>query len=533
MSTPTLDSEGERGIATDQLSGVRIARVLFFVTMLGGAALIWIAPRLPLCDLPQHAAQVALLRDLLAHQSPWESIVRINFFTPYLTGYSLALLLSYAMPITAAFKALLTVAYFAFVAASLLLRRHFDGDERLDWMFIPGFFGFAFGWGFVTFLIATPVGLLFVLFADRYAAAPTTRRALGLVLLGVVLFFSHGLVFLFACAVGGLALLIRQRRIASIARAIGPFVLLGALALGYGIVTQERDPLIGLNHYLPHSDWGPLARRPFEFVLYPLTSNGSFTHDPWLVLLSLVMLAVPWLLRDRINLRAPTAVVPFIMIVCIYLFVPDTAMKTSYLFQRFAIFILPTYALMFRAPEPRSFRSGTSRGLLSKRRLPDGVIWLTLMIGCWIYLTAQAVRMERFATESAPFETILDSMEPGQRALSLVFQKSSAGYDSEVAYLHYPLWYQAERHGFVDMNFAWFLPQIARFRQDQLPAIRPLFELAPAAFNWQRDGGRQYRYFVVRNSQRMPAGFFANDECDVQLVRTAADWSLYERKTCR
>ncbi|MFM0053591.1 hypothetical protein [Caballeronia grimmiae] len=126
----------------------RLPRVLFIVTVLYGAALFWIAARPPLADLPQHAGQVMLLRDLLGHASPWSSFVRINLFTPYLIGYGLALPLTYLMPVAAAIKLLMMIAYFGFVASCIGFRKHLNGDSRLDILFVPGFFGFAFGWGF-------------------------------------------------------------------------------------------------------------------------------------------------------------------------------------------------------------------------------------------------------------------------------------------------------------------------------------------------------------------------------------------------
>ena len=144
-------------------------RLAFLVTVLYAGAMFWIAPHPPMADLPQHAGQVAIWRDLLLGQSPWQQMLRINYFTPYLIGYGLALPLSFVMPVVAAFKLMLMLAYYAFVLCCVLLRRRFDGDERLDWLFIPGFFGLSFIWGNFTFLVAAPVGLFFVLLADRYA----------------------------------------------------------------------------------------------------------------------------------------------------------------------------------------------------------------------------------------------------------------------------------------------------------------------------------------------------------------------------
>ncbi|MGF6415236.1 hypothetical protein [Paraburkholderia sp. MM5482-R1] len=169
-----------------------LPRVLFIVTVLYGAALFWIAPRPPLVDLPQHAGQVMLLRDLLEHTSPWQNLVQLNLLTPYLVGYGLALPLTYLMPIGAALNCVLMLAYFAFVASCVGFRRYLGGDPRLDWLFVPGFFGFAFMWGFYTFLVATPLGILFMWLSHDYAKATSVRKGVWMLVAGTALFFCHG-----------------------------------------------------------------------------------------------------------------------------------------------------------------------------------------------------------------------------------------------------------------------------------------------------------------------------------------------------
>src|SRR5689334_20703882 len=86
-------------------------RPLFILLALWGGLIVWIAPHPPMVDLPQHAGQVALLRDMLSGNSKWFSLFRINPATPYLIGYGLALPLSYLMPISAAIKLLISLSY--------------------------------------------------------------------------------------------------------------------------------------------------------------------------------------------------------------------------------------------------------------------------------------------------------------------------------------------------------------------------------------------------------------------------------------
>jgi len=176
---------------------------LFLASLLWGIAIFWIAPRPPLIDLPQHAGQVALLRDLVAGVSPWSDLFRLNFWTPYLIGYGLALPLSFIMPVGAALQVVLSAAYAAFVLLGTRLRAHFGADPRLDWLFLPVFFGFAYSWGFYTFLVSTPVVILFVLAMDRYAQRRTVQGGVAAMLVGLALLLSYGLAFVFGIIVSG------------------------------------------------------------------------------------------------------------------------------------------------------------------------------------------------------------------------------------------------------------------------------------------------------------------------------------------
>src|SRR5208282_118074 len=48
---------------------------------------VWIASYPPMSDLPQHAAQVALLRNLHDPNFHFAGLFELNWFTPYLFGY--------------------------------------------------------------------------------------------------------------------------------------------------------------------------------------------------------------------------------------------------------------------------------------------------------------------------------------------------------------------------------------------------------------------------------------------------------------
>jgi hypothetical protein len=501
--------------------GGKLERVVFLMTVALAGATFWMAPRPPMVDMPQHAGQIALWRDLVAGQSKWQPLVYINYFTPYLLGYSLAFLLSFLMPVLAALKLTLALALYAFVAACVLLRRHLGGDRHLDWLFIPGFFGFAYAWGFYTFLIAAPLGVMFILLALRYAEKPTPLQGTILVLAGLGMFFSHGLVFLFATAIGATFLLVetRHRSPGRILRAILPYGALGLCCLSYALIRLPIENSTSSGFADIH--WGsPLARLKF-LAFFPL---GAPNADPVLAPLRLLLLAAPFLVRARMNARKPAALVPFAFVLLVFALMPIGAANTWFLYQRFDVFILPFYALLFRGADapaatvPSSLRTQAAR------------LWPALL--CWFFVVVHIGRLLAFARESTTFDEVLASTQPEERALSLVFDPGSTATKNPFAYFNYPVWYQAEKKGFVDYNAARYLPQIVRFRPGQEPVDTTDVGWNAKGFDWTRAHAEIYRYFFVRSAHPLPDGYFPDGRCKPMLLKAAGDWSVFENVNC-
>ena len=499
-----------------------LERAVLLLTIVLAGATFWIAPRLPMVDMPQHAGQVALWRDLMAGSSKWQSMVYINYFTPYLLGYSLAFLLSFVMPVAAALKLVLTLAFYAFVATCMLVRRHLDGDRRLDWLFIPGFFGFAYGWGFYTFLVAAPLGMAFIVLALCYAEKSTRLRGAILVLAGLGLFFAHGLVFLFANAIGVTFLLLEVRRssFGHILRSILPYVALGLCCVSYALIRLpiESEASSGFADII----WGkPLERLKF-LAFFPL---GTPAADPVLAPLRLLFLAAPLLVRARINLEKPAAFVPFAFVLLVFALMPLGAASTWFLYQRFDVFLLPFYALLFRCGDAVPAWAASSSIPVKAARL-----WPSLL--CWYFIVIHVGRLLAFSKESAAFDEVLASMQPEERALSLVFEPGSAAMRNPFVYFNFPVWYQAEKRGFVDFNAARFLPQIVRFRRGQEPVDTTDAGWSAGHFDWTRSHAENYRYFIVRNSHALPDGYFPGDRCKPVLAKAAGNWSIFENVNC-
>lgn len=500
-------------------------RLLFVFTVLWGALIFWVAPHPPMGDLAQHAGQVALLRDMLLGQSPWADLFRINLFTPYVLGYGLALPLSLVMPVAAALKLLLSLGYLLFVFMCIKLRREFNADPRLDWLFLLGYFGFAYKWGFFTFLVAAPLGLWFILLSVRHARAPSLRRGAGIVAVGLAMLASHGLIFLFSWGVGGLlvAVAAMRRGLRPLFGALLPYALLFVACGGYFLISRHFNA--GLEGGLEQGIKWQLDLQRRRMLSFAVGGNGQAGSLRTFFPVFVLMAAAPWLMGLRIDWRRLSNWIPFMCVVMFLALVPHFAFNTAFLYERFALFLMPAYAWMFSRP------AVPAGGALSGSRL--ATLSLVLMAGAsWTVLGQHTVWAWRFGQETRDFAEIMRVVEPRQRALTLVFEPESQAARNDIVYIHYPAWYQAEKQGLIDFNFAWFPPQVVRFRPDRLPTVQPMFDWKPDGFEWNKHRGQDYRYFFVRRNEPLPGNFFAGAQCTPVPLMTRGDWTVYERRAC-
>jgi len=482
-----------------------------------GVAAIWAAPRPRMIDLPQHAGQIALLHDLILGRSPWAGEIRINLATPYLIGYGLALPLSFLMPAGAALKTVLTAAYAGFIAACLGIRRELGASPKLDAYYAFSFFGFAYGWGMFTFLVAAPVGLAFIWLCIRYARGGRgLRQGLGVAALGLALLLSHGLVFLFAGGLGGLILLVRATSLRGLVVRSWPFWLLLAACAAIAVLTRERETAL-TPAFASQVHFG-------AFGLHLRSIVGNAFDAParrWPIAFFAIFAGLPLLGGFRPDWRAREAVVILAATLAALAFAPHYAWSTSMLFERFAIFLPPAYAWVLRERPPAA-------GSLAVRLQPH--VALVAGLACAAVLAQHARLALAFGREQRSFETVLSAAAPGERALALIFDAASEVDDDDEAYLHHALWYQADRHGFVDFNFAAFHPQIARFRPGRIPPAGERLAMNPQQFDWRANGGDRYRYIFVRSDGPPPARALAGAPCPPALVAAAGKWRLYERR---
>jgi hypothetical protein len=155
------------------------------------------------------------------------------------------------------------------------------------------------------------------------------------------------------------------------------------------------------------------------------------------------------------------------------------------------------------------------------------------MLTCWALLGINSLRSWRFGQEEADFTAVSAKLDPGQRALALIFDPGSTAQGDGGIYVHHALWYQVEQQGLVDFNFAWVQPQIVRYRVDRRPPVALDFPWHPDRFEWSRHGGGSYRYFFVRHKGQAPEGLFKGAPCPPLLRAEQGRWQVYEKQvTC-
>lgn len=499
--------------------------VLFFIAVAWGASIFWIAPHPPMVDLAQHAGQIALLKDWISGDSTWKSLFQINLLTPYLVGYGAGLLLSFFMPVVVAMKVLLSFAYVSSVLLWKSIGRSLNSDPSLDWLAIPSFFGFCYYWGLFTFLISTPICLAFLYYANQYSTKKAPQQGFVIGFAGFALLVAHGLSFALGWSIG-VALLVMQHIKARISfRLYAPYLVLAVLAVLFYVAGKQLDKSIITVPVIPHFGDGPIIRF-LQALRFPFFFGEGVISRAGFMLMIIAMFVAIILLRLRVDMSSPSSWVPFSVTAAIFWLMPATMDNTSLLYQRFSLYLLPTFAWMFsRLPAERRNAPPPS---VAVSRFASAL----LVASTFIFLGLVSLSGWRFGQEAAGIEKVMEGLEPRQRALALVFDPTSPAAESADAYLHFPVWYQAERHGLTDYNFAWGTAQVVRYRPESRPAVGIGFDNDPETFSWDKHRGSDYGYFFVRGANKTDEALFRGAPCLPKLVTETGSWRVFRSGEC-
>jgi hypothetical protein len=456
----------------------------------------------------------------LLGSSPWRGIIFINPITPYLLGYGLALLFSFVMPVLAAVKLTLSLAYFGFVLTAVKVGRHFGSSHYLDWMVLPVFFGFSFVWGFFSFLVAAPIGLIFLLVVEYSVSKSTSYHRWLVIWIGLILLASHGLLFAVFWLTAFVMIIVKCRAdgFRRLATALMPLLVLAGITLIVVWIMKQDEEQLGqglstsilLNYH---------SGRLYELLINSFDSYLSVErtgYDWRYLVVASCFLAAPWLIGLKaVRLNNSVAIIPLVIVLAVSALTPSVVAGIFNIWERFALFLFPSYAWVF------SSKPNTNMAW----RVHLGIV--VLILGCWFAMGVRTIRTVRFNQESASFSKVLTTLAPAQRVLYLPFDERSVADAHFATYKHFASWYEAELHGFVDPNFAKGPNMVVRFLSGRTPEVHgDLLDL----------GAHQadlYRYFIIHDKvQNGPSNYFEGSLCLPQKVFSNGEWQVYERKPC-
>lgn len=413
---------------------------------------------LPMADLPQHMAQVAIWKHFDDPCYRFGETYELNFATPYLLGYLVTRAFATVFTVTVAVKITVWLAVIATPLAIRMLLLRGGGDAL--WLSLLGFplaYGYAFWWGFLNFWVVIPLGLFYIalLYGERVNAF------VGM-LLALLLMTGHALVFAFCAGVAVAVGVVRR----------APVLILSTIpgALLFVLFFLRLRSTESAAH--GEIEWKLSAERLTEF-------SSRLVANAWepagLALVAAVAIAIvlarPSVTRDRARwIFAAVAAVTYFM-------VPFGAFGTAYIYSRFAVML--AVAILFLMDGPRR-RPGFTRAII----VTAVVVWMSVL----------AFRFQRFGAEVRDFERAAESIPSNRR----IAQFNVVPFSDDVpgpVFWHFGALYQVRKGGVSAWSFAANYPQIVRYRPGAEPPVRT--RSTPVdGIDWS--GVLQYDYLLVR-----------------------------------
>ncbi len=487
------------GAATEPWRADRGFLTAFVACSLAALVVLWLPKYLPLVDLPQHAAQIAIWKHLDDPRYGFGDTFRVQYFTPYLVANALARLFAEALPVLVAVKLVLTLAVLGLPLSLWRLLEVTGGDRWWALVGFPVAFGFSFLWGFFSYVAAIPLGVTYLAQVIDYREKLGARRAAGVAALTVLLFGTHLLPFAL-CGLSAAALLgIGARDLKTALQRLAP--LSGGLLLAAAWASQYRTS----DKLAPD-----VFRYGFERLRQlPALLFGYAYETPALVAGLLVMLlfvASGVRLSRRLERRIPLA-----LWAAVYLGTPQDYAGVAFLYPRLAVWLVPCAIVATELGKPR-VRPALVHGALACIAL----VWLGLLLPSFYW----------FDRDARDFDAVLNRLQPKKRVRSLVFERGDAYTPGGVPFLHFPVWYQVEKGGTTSFTFATSSLSVVVFR----PETRQIIPAAIDWLPWQFDMSKEqndFDYFVVRSASDLGPKLFGDAERRIYLIAHEGSWWVY------
>lgn len=469
-----------------------LLRVLLAVGIAVAVVPLWVAEILPLQDMAGHLATARVLHDLGAGSPLYEAVYAAGRQPlPNTLFFALTDWLSALMPLVDAARVVLTAASIALPLVALHVARTFG---RSPWLALFSLFmvwSYPLGRGFLAFAISMPILLAVVAAAHRDAVEPTLRRGAVLAALVALSFFGHAQIYLNAMLFGGVVVVLSWGGVRAFARRLAPYAV-GSLpfAVWFWRTFVERSAGKRISYAAAEEGfaarWTPLgelipAARRFVIAVFPSNVDEVTLAAMGALLVALLALGA---LRRREprepGLRRYTLhILTLVTLVCFFAVPAHMRGQASISFR-----FLPVAVLL-----------ASLCGAMPRR--PAAVVALavgmTAGASAWnAQVARENVRWQ--ASRVGDLEGLLSLAEPGRRLAYLRMDVASYAQIEHRAMWYLDSYYMVYRHGLVQMNFHYTVPNHVYYAAGQEPPRTP--RRSPDAF-FRRGLDRLYDYLLV------------------------------------
>jgi hypothetical protein len=456
----------------------------------------WVGRFLPFLDLPQHLALATVLRH---HDDPAWGLApyfeaQWGEFTPYWTHYLVWHALGTLVGLETAVRLHLTLYAMALPVAAGAFCAAWGRPRRLGLLAAPLALNTNLYLGFVAYVTAGVLLLFALALLLRQRDSPTPGRALGLAVLGVLLFFTHVQAFAF--------LLLSAAVLAW--RSVRTWLPLAVVALvllvpWIRLSTTNRP---GAQRYFPDLDQPRAEFVPAPSLLrdLPRAVAGAFQDrsDRGLLLAWAAALAgALWATRRSLEPRPQVWVLPGLALAC-YALLPFSIQGQWNVNHRFAWLLA-----LFLVATPRAV----------PRWLAPAAAVLTAAVGA-----NAAWHHARFDREVGAFDQALLAIPRGQRVMGLIFDQRGSVVETW-PYLHFAQYAVVRQGGVASHSFAQNAPLPVRQRIP-LPAANVW---RPDEFRFDAQGGG-FDYFLLRGGPEAGAIF---GKAGVERVYDDGTWRVF------
>ncbi|HNW35506.1 MAG TPA: hypothetical protein PKM25_11275, partial [Candidatus Ozemobacteraceae bacterium] len=384
----------------------------------------------PMVDLPQHAAQIALWKEFGNPALDIGSQYEVNWFTPYVLAYGLTILLTSFLSVLESLRLVIIVSLIAFPLSLVFL---FRATGQNQWLSLLGFslaFGTSFYWGFFNFLVALPIGMLFL---AQVFSTPERLRFRDFLILsgyGIAAFFGHMYVWMFNCGLLLPCIAIRTRSLRSVliaAASILPSATLMLLWMPRFLHGEGQFVSTGPAFEFPGMT--DISIRLMQLSLHCFVHLSMFLRIAVCFLLLLIFISVRLRPHARIEFH-----IPWIVSALGYLFMPIKFHGVELVASRFSVFFHATF-LMAWHPDPSP--------------VPNGRRWrplLAILVLFWLCVVNW--QFHHFAKEESGFDEAVSGTAPGKKVLGLIFQSWSRFVPGS-PFLHFAAWNQVYKGGMI------------------------------------------------------------------------------------